>query len=127
MVAAGNSDQNAKNYMPAGAKGVIAVSAVDNDLNKAHFSNYINDLEMGIAGPGVDIISTFPKNEYMVLNGTSMAAPHVAGIVGIMKAVKPDLTAKQAFNILQKSGVKTKDTEETGMFIQPNKVLDELK
>ncbi|MCP4353160.1 MAG: S8 family serine peptidase [Desulfobacterales bacterium] len=127
VVAAGNSDQNAKNYMPAGAKGVIAVSAVDSELSKAHFSNYISDLEMGIAGPGVDIISTFPKNEYMALNGTSMAAPHVAGIVGIMKAVRPNLTAKQAFKILEKSGVKTKNTEQTGMFIQPNKVLDELK
>lgn len=127
VVAAGNSDENAKYYLPAGAKGVIAVSAVDSKLDKANFSNYISEIEMGIAGPGVDIHSTFPKNEYRSLNGTSMAAPHVAGLIGIMKSVRPKLTTKEAFNILNASGIKTNDTEKTGMFIQPDKVLNKLR
>ena len=64
IAAAGNSKMNAKNYTPAGVDGVIAVSAVDVDLNKAVFSNYVSDVKMGIAAPGVNIFSTIPNNKY---------------------------------------------------------------
>jgi len=123
VVAAGNSGDNARNYLPAGAKGVIAVSAVDSNLDKAPFSNYISELDMGIAAPGVNIHSTIPHNKYESYSGTSMAAPHVAGLVGLMKSVRPKLTTEQVFKILSTSGIETNDTEETGMFIQPYKAL----
>ncbi|TAE00768.1 MAG: subtilisin [Bacteroidetes bacterium] len=120
VVAAGNSNENAIDFSPANVKGVIAVTAVDHNLKKAEFSNFITDLEMGLAAPGVAIFSTFPENSYMELNGTSMATPYVAGLLGIMKSVTPDLTTKQAFDILNLKGIDTDNTKATGKFVQAN-------
>ncbi len=123
VVAAGNSNANAKDYVPAGVEGVISVSAVDNNLDRAVFSNYISDVKMGIAAPGVDIFSTLPNNNYGSFNGTSMACPHVAGVLGLMKSLQPNLTTQAAFDILSTTGINTKSTSETGKFIQPNAAL----
>lgn len=119
VVAAGNSNRNAKDYIPAGAKGVIAVSAVDSDIKRAVFSNYVTDVDMGIAAPGVNIYSTVPGNAYKMYNGTSMACPHVAGLLGLMKSINPKLTTKEAYDILNKTGKDTEDTKATGKFIYP--------
>ena len=126
VVAAGNSNMNAKNYSPANTPGVITVSAVDDELNKATFSNFITDLEMGIAAPGVNIYSTIPDNKYAAFNGTSMATPYVAGLLGLMKAIDPKLTTSEAYTILNNTGKPTNDTELTGRFIQPNEVAKTL-
>jgi len=123
IVAAGNSNDNAKNYAPANVKGVIAVSAIDEQLKRATFSNYVNDLAMGVAAPGVNIYSTFPNNEYKSLNGTSMATPYVAGLVGVLKSINPTLNTAQVYDILQGSGVGTNSTSETGRFIQPGEAV----
>ena len=127
VVAAGNSNENANKHVPAACKGVITVSAVDANLNRATFSNYISSLDMGIAAPGVNIYSTFPNDKYVSLNGTSMATPYVAGLLGIMKSLKPKLTTAEAYKILNETGADTKATKETGKFIQPKQVLDKLK
>ena len=126
IVAAGNSNDNAKNYAPANVKGVITVSAIDEQLKRASFSNYVTDLEMGVAAPGVNIYSTFPKNEYKTLNGTSMATPYVSGFVGVMKSIKPSLTTTEVYDILQESGVGTNGTSETGKFIQPGAAIGRI-
>ena len=123
VVAAGNSNANSKNYAPAGAPGVICVSAIDTSLHRANFSNYVQDVKMGIAAPGTLIHSTFPKNQYKAFNGTSMATPYVAGLIGLMKSLKPELTTKEAFEILKKSGKETQAVKETGMFIQPEAAI----
>ncbi len=123
VVAAGNSNANSKNYAPAGAPGVICVSAIDTTLSRANFSNYVQDVKMGIAAPGTLIYSTFPKNQYKAFNGTSMATPYVAGLIGLMKSLKPELTTKEAYKILKKSGKNTQAVEETGMFIQPEAAI----
>ncbi len=126
VVAAGNSNRNAREFVPANVEGVITVSAVDTLLHRASFSNYVQDLEMGVAAPGVKIYSTFPNGQYRVQNGTSMATPYVSGLVGLMKSLKPDLTAKEAFEILDKTGGDTKNTRETGKLIQPGEAVREL-
>ncbi len=126
VVAAGNSNANATGFTPANCEGVITVSAVDNDLNRAKFSNFINDVKMGIAAPGVDILSTYPGSDYRVFSGTSMATPYVAGLLGMMKAVNPKLTTTDAYKILKETGIKTTDTHRTGNFIQPLKVLEQV-
>ncbi len=123
IVAAGNSNDNAKNYAPANVKGVITVSAIDEQLKRATFSNYVNDIAMGVAAPGVNIYSTFPKNEYKTFNGTSMATPYVAGLVGVLKSINPTLTTTEVYEILQGSGVGTNSTSETGRFIQPGEAV----
>ena len=119
VVAAGNSNSDAQQYVPACCDGVIAVSAVDPNLDKASFSNYVNNIAMKVAAPGVNIYSTFPNNQYKVLNGTSMATPYVAGLLGMMKSLNPKLTAKEAYSILEQTGIETGDTPATGKFIQP--------
>jgi thermitase len=119
VVAAGNSDDDAAYYSPANASGVITVSATDENNNKAEFSNYVNNLTMGIAAPGVNIYSTTPNNTYKYLNGTSMATPYVAGLLGVMKSLNPNLTTAEAYSILKNSGIDTQNTAQTGKLIQP--------
>ena len=119
IAAAGNSNRNAKDYVPAGVDGVISVAALDSKIQKAVFSNYVTDVKMGIAAPGVDILSTIPGNAYKEYSGTSMACPHVAGLVGMMRSVNPKLDTKAAYKILHDTGKETKDTKMTGRMIYP--------
>ena len=119
VVAAGNSNSNATLFAPANTPGVITVSAIDTLLHRAHFSNFITDLKMGVAAPGVKIFSTIPGSKYTAFNGTSMATPYVAGLLGLLKSLEPDLTTQKAYQVINDSGVKTKDTPLTGKLIQP--------
>jgi len=126
VVAAGNSNMNAKDYAPANTPGVITVSAVDTLLHRAHFSNTVQDLKMGLAAPGVKIYSTIPGNKYTFFNGTSMATPYVAGLLGLMKSIQPSLTTQEAYLLLNNNGIETANPQETGTFIQPAKVIEAL-
>lgn len=119
VVAAGNSNRNANEYAPANAPGVITVTAIDDQLQRAVFSNYINDIPMGIAAPGVNIYSLIPDNKYATFNGTSMATPYVSGLIAMLKSMRPDLTTTQAYELLHQTGIETKNTTETGRLIQP--------
>ncbi len=127
VVAAGNSNMNAKDYAPANTPGVITVSAIDTLMNRASFSNYVDDVDFPIAAPGVAIYSSVPGNKYASFNGTSMACPYVAGLVGMMKSIKPSLTTKEAHKILKATGKKTKDTKKTGKLIQPGKAIMSMR
>ncbi len=126
IAAAGNSNMDAADYSPANSPGIITVSAVDTFLNRAHFSNYVENVQYGIAAPGVKIYSTFPKNEYRTFNGTSMACPYVAGLVGLMRSINPDLTTKEVHAILKSTGRDTKNTLKTGKLIQPAEAVANL-
>ncbi|MCB0612012.1 MAG: S8 family serine peptidase [Phaeodactylibacter sp.] len=127
VAAAGNSNRDAKNFAPAGVPGVIAVSALDEELNRAVFSNHITNLEMGIAAPGVNIYSTIPNGRYSSFNGTSMATPYVSGLIGLLKSLDPDIDTQTAYQILHKSGKESKNTKETGRLIFPFAAVKELE
>lgn len=126
VAAAGNSNRNAKDYSPVNTPGVIGASAIDIELNKAAFSNTVNEIKMGVAAPGVSIYSSIPNNKYNAYNGTSMATPYVAGLVGLMKSINPKLTAQEVYDVLNKTGKDTKSTSLTGKLIQPSSAVQEL-
>jgi len=103
VVAAGNSSMDARRYAPANTPGVIVVAALDNTLQQASFSNSVDGLEMGVWAPGKDIHSLVPNGGYTPFSGTSMAAPQVAGILTVAKAIRPELTTRPAYPILNRS------------------------
>ena len=55
-----------------------------------------------------------------------MACPYVAGLVGIMKSINPDINTKEAYEILNETGKDTKKTNETGKLIQPARAVAKM-
>jgi len=95
-IAAGNDGKAADLYSPGRANGanIYTVSAVDSLDNFASFSNFGNDA-VDYAEPGVRILSTYKNGLYARMSGTSMAAPHLAGLLLINGGVvHSSLTAK---------------------------------
>jgi len=120
--AAGNGDSSAPNY-PAAYAGVISVAAVDFNKQKAPYSNFGTTID--VAAPGGDtatdfnmdgfgdgVLSTLGDDSgatvnyiYDVYNGTSMAAPHVAGVVALMKSSYSGLTPANVDALLQSGSI----------------------
>ena len=80
-IAAGNSTSIANLYSPARASGenVYTVSAMDSNDQFAYFSNFGSVVDY--CAPGVSVYSTSMQGGYATLSGTSMAAPHVCGLL----------------------------------------------
>ncbi len=86
--ASGNEDSMSMEY-PAAFSDAIAVAAVDQNLEKVDFSNFGRWVD--ISAPGDGILSTVPGSGLDVKSGTSMAAPMVSGVAGLLVAQKHDL------------------------------------
>jgi len=106
VVAAAGNDAGPVNY-PAAFEGVIAVSAWDTSNTIAPFSS--RGPEVDIAAPGVYILSLIPNNRMAWMDGTSMAAPLVSGIVGLMLTLNPDLTPQEISEILCSTAIDMMD------------------
>ncbi len=106
VAAAGNNNEDASRFTPANCSGVITVAATNQAGNRANYSNFGTNVK--ITAPGGDLtFSNDPKNilstynsgttvpladSYYYYQGTSMAAPHVTGVVSLMFSVNPSLT-----------------------------------
>jgi serine protease len=113
-VAAGNSNDNAAGYSPAGCNGVITVAATNRTGSRSSYSNYGSVVE--VSAPGGE---TFPFNENGVLStlnsgttvpssdayafyqGTSMAAPHVSGLASLILSLEPGYSPGQVLQQLE--------------------------
>lgn len=130
IAAAGNSAETAPSY-PAAYDGVISVSAVDINATLSPYSNFGATID--VAAPGGDfaadlnadgyvdgVLSTGGDNSagaiqnvYTFFEGTSMAAPHMAGVAALMKSMRPGLTPDELDGFIQ-SGEIVRDIGERG-------------
>jgi len=114
IASAGNGNVDASNFFPANCNGVITVAATNRNGSKASYSNYGSTVE--ISAPGGDgsytgwVVSTYntgtqgPADDtYAYMSGTSMAAPHVSGVVSLLYSIIPSLTPAQVLQVLQNS------------------------
>ena len=147
VASAGNEHSSSLSY-PAAYSGVVSVSAVDMNKKQAWYSNYGPTVD--VAAPGGDsrvdldgngapdgVYSTLANDAsgtrlptYGYYQGTSMAAPHVAGVAALMKSIYPDLTPDQ-FDSLLASGAITEDLAANGAAVRDDKygygLIDALK
>jgi subtilisin family serine protease len=87
--------------MPTELDGVVTVASTDQEGKLSNFSNRgLNVID--VAAPGSRILSTLPNNKYGLLSGTSMASPHVAGVLALMKSEHPGWKPKQLISQLHK-------------------------
>ncbi|WP_030708690.1 type VII secretion-associated serine protease mycosin [Streptomyces sp. NRRL F-2580] len=88
----GMSGEKRKTY-PAAFPGVLAVAASDRNNERAPFSQPGDFI--GVAAPGVDMVSTVPGFGQCIDNGTSFSAPYVAGVAALLRAEHGDWSAEQ--------------------------------
>jgi serine protease len=119
VAAAGNEASSAPSY-PAAYNHVISVSAVDSRRGLARYSNTGPTVDVaapggdngidingdgypdGVLSTGATLSGSEPGFAYTFLSGTSMAAPHVAGVIALMKSTNPALTAADVETLLQR-------------------------
>ena len=92
VVAAGNSSADACASSPARVAGAITVGAIASDDSRATYSNFGSCLDLFAPGSGVTSAGIDSDTATAVKNGTSMATPHVAGAVAVLKGQQPSLT-----------------------------------
>jgi hypothetical protein len=86
-------------YYPAAFTETIAVGSTDRHDNRSSFSNYGGHIDL--VAPGTSIWSTVWDDAYTTQNGTSMATPHVAGVLGLIRSIRPRYTINELRTILK--------------------------
>jgi serine protease len=122
VVAAGNENANACNGSPARVPAAITVGATDSADNRASYSNYGSCVD--IFAPGTDITSLWydSSTATQTISGTSMASPHVAGVVALYLAQHPNALPAEVSSEVVAGAVNGK--VKTPGSASPNKLLN---
>jgi len=139
VAAAGNFGNGLWSF-PASYPGVVSVAAVDENKEKAAFSQFNRQID--VAAPGVDVLSTLPMTapcqicdqiddySYGTISGTSMACPHVAGVLALLASFKPEASPSDYIRAIERSaedlGAPGKDREFGNGLVQAYAALEYL-
>ncbi len=106
---------------------VVSVAATDSQDRRAEFSNH--GPATTVSAPGVDIYSSYPMagERYASIQGTSMAAPHVAGAIAHLVAKKTDISLDEVRDILVSTGLPLRTDFPIGPLIQLPAAISELE
>lgn len=118
VVAAGNTDSDTAGVFPANCPGVITVGATGPDNEQAPYSNHGAEVDVMAPGGNMEktldpydypygvlstVLDTDGRGAYTFMEGTSMAAPHISGIIALLLSHEPDLTFTEILTRLQES------------------------
>ncbi len=98
VAASGNTTTPDDVQAPARFSEVMSVASVDNTDTRVFNSS--QGPEVDFAAAGWQVYSTIGTSQYGFQNGTSMASPHVAGIVCLLRSLVPDISQEEVFNVL---------------------------
>lgn len=103
IIAASGNEKSGRNMYPAANKNVIAVSAISKKDRLASFSNYGKYID--VSAPGEGILSTGARSDFIIMDGTSMAAPIVSGTAALLLSKNPFLTGAEVEKVLKSTAV----------------------
>jgi subtilisin family serine protease len=124
VVAAGNDNANACNYSPARVAAAITVGATTSSDARASYSNYGSCVDVFAPGSGITSAWYTSSTATAVLDGTSMASPHVAGVAALYLQGNPTATPAQVHGVIVNTATPNKVTNPgTG---SPNRLVYSL-
>ena len=101
--ASGNQEQSAVAF-PSDHPNVLSIGAMTRNGQRASYSNYGSELD--VVAPGDTICTTYINNDYRTPSGTSIACPHVAGVVALMLSANPNLTREEVHELICRTAYK---------------------
>ncbi|QIZ08524.1 S8 family serine peptidase [Priestia megaterium] len=117
VFAAGNDGFRGDGWIasPANYPESLSVAATDHDNALAWFSSRgpgpYGETKPDVSAPGFNIRSSIPTNDYELMSGTSMATPHITGVVALLKQANASLTNDQIEEILTSTAIPLTDSE----------------